>query len=382
MGISMLAKAVKKRAYGRRHWHHAFLCGVLCLALTMLAPACSAAHVATGVRALDMAAIQVKAPGQVVLISITNAGNRLVAVGEHGVIAYSDDSGTHWKQAVVPVDVTLTAVYFKNSMDGWAAGHYGVILHTVDGGATWQLELNGLQVNKLALAAAQTAVADNDPSPGTALAMKRANLFMSAGPDKPFLTIFGADPNDVIALGAYRIADKSTNNGNTWTDWSLHIGDPLSHNLYNVIYVGDEIYIVGEMGVVFRSTDGGKSFPEITSPCSNTLLTVLPTGDGGVFVAGVAGAAYRSADNGASWTSVNLGSNANLTAGIVLKSGALLLGSESGILYISRDHGQSFMALSEAQPQAIYGLAQAPDGNVIIVGNGGVDIAAASQFGE
>ena len=91
---------------------------------------------ATGIRALDEGAITVKAPDKVVLIAVARAGNRLVAAGEHGVICYSDDNGITWVQGKVPVDVTLTTVAFVSPTDGWAAGHYGVILHTTDAGAT------------------------------------------------------------------------------------------------------------------------------------------------------------------------------------------------------------------------------------------------------
>src|SRR5690554_871087 len=46
------------------------------------------------------------------LTDIARAGNRVVAVGEHGNIIYSDDGGSQWQQARVPVSVNLTAVTF------------------------------------------------------------------------------------------------------------------------------------------------------------------------------------------------------------------------------------------------------------------------------
>jgi hypothetical protein len=131
------------------------------------------APAATGVRVLDEAAIAVKAPSKVELIAITRAGNRLVAVGEHGVIIYSDDNGFRWTQASVPVDLLLTAVRFATASVGWAVGQHGVILRTDDGGATWRLQFDGIQANHLTLATAQAATASHDPSPGTPLALRR-----------------------------------------------------------------------------------------------------------------------------------------------------------------------------------------------------------------
>jgi len=335
---------------------------------------------ATDLSALTRSAIAVKAPDKVVLIAVTNAGQRLVAVGVHGVIVYSDDSGQHWSQAKVPVDVTLTAVRFANGQDGWAVGHYGVVLHTTDGGLTWQKQLDGNQVNQITLAAAQAAEAANDPSLGTARAIARADHFMAGGPENPFLALLVTDANNVTVFGAYRMTLKSTDGGKDWVDWSLHVGDPVSHNLYDVTRVGADIFLVGEAGSVYCSTDKGMTFPAVTVPAQSTLFTVLPTGDGGVFTFGVAGLAFRSADAGKTWQPVNFDTQSNLTAGIVLSSGAIIVGNEGGAIAISTDHAKTFSLLPGFQPMEIFALAQAPDGDVVAVGSAGVITIPAKEF--
>ncbi len=335
---------------------------------------------ATDLSALTRPAIAVKAPDKVVLIAVTNAGQRLVAVGVHGVIVYSDDSGQSWAQAKVPVDVTLTAVRFANAQDGWAVGHYGVVLHTTDGGLTWQKQLDGNQVNQMTMAAAQAAVAANDPSLGTPRAIARADHFMAGGPENPFLSLIATDANNVTVFGAYRMTFKSTDGGKDWVDWSLHVGDAISHNLYDVTRVGTDIFLVGEAGSVYRSTDNGMTFPAVTVPAQSTLFAVLPTGDGGVFTFGVAGLAFRSADAGKTWQPVNFDTQSNLTAGVVLSSGAIIVGNEAGAIGISTDHAQTFSPLPGFQPMEIFGLVQAPDGDVVAVGSAGVIIIPAKEF--
>jgi photosystem II stability/assembly factor-like uncharacterized protein len=356
------------------HWRAA--------AMLLLFALCGApvAHAATGIRALDTPAIAVKAPDQVALIAITSAGNRLVAVGEHGVIAYSDDNGASWKQAAVPVDVTLTSVAFATPQIGWAAGHYGVILRTDDGGATWQEQLNGIQANQLTLEAAKEAVADNDQAPTVALAMKRANYFVAAGPDKPFLSILVASPQDVMVFGAYRMVMKSTDGGKDWVDWSLNIDDTHSHNLYDATGGGNDIFVAGETGLVFHSTDGGQTFPEVTAPTDATLFSVLQTKDGGVFVCGVAGNAFRSSDAGQTWQPVNLGTGANLTSGRVLPSGAVLVVSEAGNLFLSTDNAHSFTQLPQVEPMSLYDVTQAANGDIVAVGSQGAVVIPAADL--
>ena len=44
------------------------------------------------------------------LTAVTTAGKRLVAVGQRGHIAVSEDGGQTWKQAAVPVSIDLVAV--------------------------------------------------------------------------------------------------------------------------------------------------------------------------------------------------------------------------------------------------------------------------------
>src|ERR1700736_1725395 len=57
-------------------------------------------------------AIMVERAAYAALMDVTRAGDRMVAVGEHGIVILSDDSGRSWRQAKVPVSVTLTAVKF------------------------------------------------------------------------------------------------------------------------------------------------------------------------------------------------------------------------------------------------------------------------------
>jgi len=359
------------------------------------------ANAQTDLTDLSLPAIAVKAPSRVFLDAIARAGDRLVAVGEHGVIIYSDDNGRSWHQAQVPVDVLLTAVAFATPLDGWAAGHFGVILHTEDGGLTWQKQLDGVGVNELAVRAAQVAQAANLNLPAVPLADKRAAKFLADGPDRPFLAILAMSAKEAIVVGAYRLADRTADGGRTWQDMSLVVGDAFSHNLYAITQAGSNLYIAGETGLVFRSTDNGQTFPQVTLPAAGTasaevsasdtdttpytaatLFGILGAPDGSLFTYGVAGQAFHSKDNGTTWQPVALGTSANLTAAIVLKSGAILLATQYGTLYLSTDEGQSFKPMSQIVPLALAGMVQARNGSVVMVGIGGAVSLPAADFAQ
>ena len=81
-------------------------------------------------------------PEKAAIMDLARTGKRLIAVGERGLIIYSDDSGENWTQAQVPVRVTLIGICFSDSDNGWAIGHETVLLHSRDRGATWEKVMN------------------------------------------------------------------------------------------------------------------------------------------------------------------------------------------------------------------------------------------------
>jgi photosystem II stability/assembly factor-like uncharacterized protein len=338
------------------------------------------ANALTGIYAIDSPAIPVLHPTKASLQAVTVAGSRLVAAGEHGVIIYSDDNAKTWTQASVPVDLLLTSLSFATPLIGWAAGNFGVVLKTVDGGKTWQTQLNGVQVATLTMQAAQQAVAQNFNSAGTALAERRANAFMNDGPDKPFLSILALDSQKVIAFGASRMTVITTDGGKTWTEWSLHIDNRLSNTLFAAALIGSSIYVVGEEGLIFCSTDGGNSFPALASPTTTTLFGVLEAKDGSVIVYGVAGSAFRSADGGKTWTAINITAPDDLLCGILLDSGEIIIASESELLYISADNGANFTLFPNFSPGSVFDMVEISNKQLILAGAGGIALMSAKNI--
>jgi photosystem II stability/assembly factor-like uncharacterized protein len=347
--------------------------------MLVLQLAAGPARARTGIAALDTASLMVKNPAGVFLVAITaTPAKRLVAVGEHGVIIYSDDEGTSWMQASVPVNVTLTCIAFATDRIGWAAGHFGVILNTQDGGKSWQMQLDGIQTNLLTEQAAEAPSIASDPSPAAALAARRAQRFMEGGPDNPFLCLLTFSPQKVIVFGAYRMTMLTTDGGKTWTDWSLHIYDKYSHNIYDAAEIGGVYYLVMEEGLVFASTDGGDIFNPLTSPGDTTIFGILGANDGSIVVFGVAGFAARSTDQGKSWTTLGIASQQDLTTGCVLQNGTLILADEAGLVFQSTDSGATFTRVPGTPPVPLFDLWQAPNGNLIAVGAAGVTQIAKS----
>jgi len=292
---------------------------------------------------LSLPAIPVRNLTRFDAVAGASAGTRLLVGGDHGIIVYSDDTGKTWHQAEVPVSATITDIAFVSPQVGWATGSLGVVLATQDGGETWVKQLDGLREIDLMNTATQAFVASQPAGSDQAEhAVRRAQILSGNGPDTPMLAVLPMSLSEVLVFGSYRFVDYSADAGKSWTDWSLNIGDPVSHNLYDAAAIGGAYYLVGEEGLVFRSTDGGKSFPQLAQVGEATLFGVTDVGDGAILVYGVSGSISLSTDAGKSWNPSNFTGTDNINAVVRLPSGPILAGDSGGGLWISKDSGHSF----------------------------------------
>src|SRR5262249_10288210 len=77
-------------------------------------------------------------PGDVLLYDVEFATpERAFAVGEFGLIFTSPHGGKTWTGVKTQVETTLFGVHFADANNGWETGIEEVMLHTTDGGQTW-----------------------------------------------------------------------------------------------------------------------------------------------------------------------------------------------------------------------------------------------------
>ncbi|TBW48324.1 glycosyl hydrolase [Marinobacter halodurans] len=299
------------------------------------------------------------------MLDVADTGSRLVAVGERGFILLSDDRGHSWRQVQAPVSVTLTRVAFADAQQGWAVGHAGVILHTVDGGLTWHKQLDGITIANLDLAQAQADFAA-DPSKRNTRALRGAKRLVADGPDKPLLDIHFFNAQHGIVLGAYGLALETLDGGQHWHSIRDRIDNPYGFHLYKLAELDGKLFICGEQGLLLRSSDNGQHFTALQSPSQGTLFGMLTTKTGGLLAYGLKGVIYLSEDGGDSWQQIENSLPATLTAGRRLHDGSLLLVDEAGRRLLSRDNGHSFQASSLDNPTYLTGLVQTGDSGLVL----------------
>jgi photosystem II stability/assembly factor-like uncharacterized protein len=350
------------------------------LLLTCVALNCSGwseALANTGIYALDNAAIAVKDPSATPLVAITRVGQRLFAAGLHGVIIYSLDNGVTWRQAAVPVDVTLTALYFNSAMQGWAVGHFGVVLQTSDGGLSWTRVVDGLDVIE---ALNETAALAQSSAPGTQdtlLKLRVAVAYRQAGPSKPFLTI-GPCGNGILAAGQQDLAMFSADGGKTWQQWISAINNPTFDNIYAITLLDNFPILIGEDGLVLEGDGNCKNFKSVPGPYAATLFGAIAKPPGGLLLYGIDGGVYLTTDRGSRWDTISLNTDSVIDTGFLLHSGKMLLGSLNGNLYVNDAELKSLHQISVSIPFEIADLAVAPNGDLVVVGSGGIRIVPAA----
>jgi photosystem II stability/assembly factor-like uncharacterized protein len=309
---------------------------------------------------LDQPASQTQTAASKVLMGVAKAGDRLVAVGERGIIVLSDDHGKTWRQAAVPTSVTLTAVDFPVPNQGWVVGHSGVVLHTSDSGETWTRQLDGKAAAQLMLAAAQARA--NRGAATNAVEQKQlaqAQRFVEEGADKPFLDVHFENELVGFVVGAFGLIFRTDDGGKSWQDWTDRVDDPHGFHLYSIKSNGRTIYLAGEQGLFLRSTDAGNSFKRIETPYRGSYFTAALTPSGAILLAGMRGNAYRSTDQGKSFTKVDVPIAVSFSDALLLKNGNLLFVNQAGNLLESRDDGRTMHVVATPPMPPVAAITQA-----------------------
>lgn len=281
------------------------------------------------------------------LLDITRAGARIVAVGERGHILYSDNDGKTWQQAKVPTRQLLTAVYFVDAQLGWAVGHDALILHSNDGGLNWVQQYQDLSL------------------------------------EAPLLDIWLADAHNGYAVGAYGTVLHTQDGGQHWDSLDDALDNEEGVHLNAITAVKDAgLFIVGEMGGMFRSVDNGASWETLDSPYEGSLFGVQATTQAHTLLAyGLRGHVFRSADFGESWQKIEVvGASGTLEFGLagstLLDDGSLLIVGHGGTVLRSTDAGQSFAVFNRADRLSLVGVIATQNDQVLLIGQHGLHRAS------
>ncbi|MDM0051539.1 YCF48-related protein [Variovorax sp. J22R115] len=348
------------------------LIGALTLACGGAAVAALAATAAPGKEwrdVLDTPAVRSPLGARSLINGLARAGHRIVAVGQRGHVLLSDDGGASWRQAEVPVSSDLVAVCFPTERQGWAVGHDGVILRSTDAGQSWTLQLDGRRMGGLMVDYYEQRVgaAQGLEALRAAALLDEAKRFAAQGAENPLLDVWFKDAQTGYAVGAFGLALRTNDGGARWEPLMHALDNPKSLHLYAVRSVADDVFVVGEQGLALQLESATDRFVIRETPYKGTLFGIV-AGTRALIAFGLRGSVVRSTDGGRSWSQVTTGVQTGLTAGLRRSDGRIVLVSQAGHVLVSQDDGASFQSLRVDQPMPAAAVAEAAGGALVIAG--------------
>ncbi|TDU31035.1 photosystem II stability/assembly factor-like uncharacterized protein [Panacagrimonas perspica] len=239
-----------------------------------------------------------------------------VAVGAAGQILSTRDAGKSWTTEATPNRLGLLGVAVRGERR-IAVGQMGQIL-LKEGEGSWQIIDGGTQERLMAVS------------------------LNAAG--------------EAVIVGSFGLILTSRDGGRTWVkgnpDWSQYfaadaaeLGDDFKPHFYAVT-VSDErvITVVGELGLILRSYDGGCSWTvlhrgdQAGGTGRASLFAMDLRGDGKGYVVGQGGLVLTTADGGTSWTKLDIGTEAHLL-GVATSPGGDVVVTAMREVLTSRDGG-------------------------------------------
>jgi photosystem II stability/assembly factor-like uncharacterized protein len=355
---------------------------------------------AAAIDLLELPAIQSNAASRALLLDVDPRGeNSFAAVGTHGVIIVTTDGGESWTQATVPASVTLTGVHFPTPESGWAVGHDGLILHSADGGMNWEKQLDGHELNEQIISVAERIVeqvrseleelqadetADEYALEDAEFMLEEAEFMLegamddtAAGPVRPLLDVWFRNEQEGFVIGSYGMLLHTEDGGKNWLLVSDRMNNAEAFHLNQIVTAPDgNLFIAGESGYIYRSSDLGESWDSLEPGYDGSFygIVVVP-GDGDdyeLLAYGLRGNLFQSTDGGESWDALDSGTSVTLMSGSLLSDGSVILAGHGGTMLIRAPGEQSFSPTGNPDRRPITGLEQRQDGNLLLVGMGGI----------
>jgi len=203
--------------------------------------------------------------------------------------------------ATGPADPFLD-VLMLDARRGFAAGAYGMLYATQDGGEHWNLQIAGI---------------DN--------------------PDRYHLYSLAADASGRLYLsGEAGLLYRSQDGGTQWE----RIEGLYEGSLFGVLAQGDAVVTFGLRGHVFRSDDGGASWQRVDTGDEHSLYGGRATVNGEILLFGAGGEVLRSRDAGRSFSARNHPSRATFAGGLPAANGRYLLVGLDGLAGLDWEEGQ------------------------------------------
>lgn len=282
------------------------------------------------------------------------SGNK-TAAGKFGLIFSTQDGGKTWRRRPSGTAKALAAVSFADPKHGFIVGSGGAALASDDGGATWRPQNSGTKDQLLSVHALSAAQAFAVGAFGTLLSisdggrswskhdLKWDNLIEKIIKEGGYLepnlnAIYFSSPENGWIVGEFGLVLHTQDGGKNWT--SQRYGGDLPQ-LYAVEFFDDRRgWAAGQAGSFIQTRDGGRHWSTVALETKRDLYDISLEGERGVIVGD--GVVLVSRDGGASWQTKASAAEEQWLSGVALKSSeAVAVGGAGTMKLLSLDDATS-----------------------------------------
>ncbi len=237
---------------------------------------------------------------------LSEDGQRGYAVGTHGAILSTQDSGRQWREQSNLQGFLYDIAFSGDGKLGWAVGFGGVIYHSNDGGLSWTKQRDW-----------DKGLSDGMILWGVAASQDGRRAWAVGG-------------SQFRASGRRRVL-TTTDGGQTW-----HQEKSNEPALYDVFVKSDgkEVWAVGGderrgEGRILKTLDGGDSWQEVRKGGPLLFKIVFQNDGESGWILGAEGLVLVTADSGANWSEHYLADSGSLLAVTALKDGSFIAVGEN-----------------------------------------------------
>lgn len=233
---------------------------------------------------------------------------RSAVVGLNGKVFYSDTTLATWTATVsgVPVQNINSVCAVDDVLVAVGASALDAIFST-DGGKNWtsSLAFAGNTLNGISRGPEIDQVCVAVGIGGAIWRSADAGLSWAsvASPTALQLLCVTSCEGTMLAAGLNGIVIRSTTNGAA--PWAIIAIAGLITNVRGISGFGQIVVLVGDGGLIYRSTDTGLTWAQMVSPVAVNLYCVTGSTSGRWTAAGVGGVIVQSLDGGITWTEQN-----------------------------------------------------------------------------
>jgi photosystem II stability/assembly factor-like uncharacterized protein len=299
------------------------------------------------------------------------------AAGWYGTIFKTNDGGANWVNINYSQQLGFQSINFLDTNTGWIFGQNGTILKTINKGISWTPQIsntsNILLFNQFVNLYTGWAVGYSGTILKTTNGGNNWNFQVSGTVENLVSVIFTSVNNGWIS-GDYGKILKTTNSGLNW----INVPTSIPNNLGKLFFVSDNTgWVPGTNGLILKTTNGGINWIIQSSGTNSYLICANFQNANTGFICGAGGTILKTTNGGDNWTQQTSGSIndlhfikfiSNSTGWATGFNGTVLKTTTGGVSYVV----QGFARYSDNNQPITSGYIKAvrlnkSDGSIIVV---------------